>query len=92
MYYDGRTDARSVRSNMQFLLGEKSLEELKELEPTFRDIQAYLKSLKPPKYPFAIDATRADRGQGRLREDLRQVPRDLRPGRPVSRTRSSSST
>ena len=63
MYYDGRTDARSVRSNMQFLLGENSLEELKALEPTFRDIQAYLKSLKPPKYPFAIDATKAARGR-----------------------------
>ena len=25
MYYDGRTDARSVRTNMQFLLGEKTL-------------------------------------------------------------------
>ena len=58
MYYDGRTDARSVRTNMQFLLGEKTLEEFKALEPTFRDIQAYLLSLEPPKYPFPIDAAR----------------------------------
>ncbi|AGA25723.1 c-type cytochrome [Singulisphaera acidiphila] len=63
MYYDGRTDARSVRSILQFFLAEKSLEELKELEPTFRDIQAYMKSLKPPKYPFAIDAAKAERGK-----------------------------
>jgi hypothetical protein len=63
MYYDGRTDARSVRSSMQFLLGEKSLADLKELEPTFRDILAYFKSLTPPKYPFPIDATRAERGR-----------------------------
>ncbi len=63
MYYDGRTDARSVRTNMQFMLGEKSLAQLRELEPTFRDVQAYLLSLKPPKYPFPIDATRRDRGQ-----------------------------
>ncbi|MBV8554519.1 MAG: c-type cytochrome [Planctomycetaceae bacterium] len=63
MYYDGRTDARSVRANMQFLLGEKSLQELKDLEPTFRDIQAWLKSLKPPRYPFPRDAARADRGK-----------------------------
>ena len=41
MYYDGRTDARSVRTSMQFMLGEKSLEELKALEPTFRDILAF---------------------------------------------------
>ena len=63
MYYDGRTDSRSVRTNMQFLLGEKSLHELKELEPTFRDIQAYLKSIKPLPYPFAIDRERAERGR-----------------------------
>ena len=63
MYYDGRTDADSVRTNMQFLLGEKSLDQFKELEPTFRDIQAYLKSLTPPKYPFAIDEAKAQTGQ-----------------------------
>jgi mono/diheme cytochrome c family protein len=63
MYYDGRIDARSVRSNMTFLLGEKSLEELKSLEPTFADIQAYLESLTPPKYPFPIDAASAERGR-----------------------------
>jgi hypothetical protein len=63
MYCDGRTPADSVRTNMQFLLGEKSLEELKALEPTFREIQAYLKSLEPPRYPFPIDRARADRGK-----------------------------
>jgi len=63
MYYDGRTDASSVRAMMQFMLGEKSLQEFKDLEPTFRDIHAYLKTLKPPKYPFAIDRAKADRGK-----------------------------
>ncbi len=63
MYYDGRTPAASVRANMQFLLGEKTLDQFKALEPTFRDIQAYLLSLEPPKYPFAIDTVRADRGK-----------------------------
>jgi mono/diheme cytochrome c family protein len=62
MYYDGRTDAGSVRTSMQFLLGEKSLEDLKALEPTFRDIQAFFKSLQPPKYPFPIDTAQAARG------------------------------
>ena len=62
MYYDGRTDARSVRTNMQFLLGEKSLDDLKALEPTFRDVQAFFKSLEPPRYPFPIDTARAARG------------------------------
>ena len=63
MYYDGRTDARSVRTNMQFMLGEKTLEEFKALEPTFRDIQAFLLSLEPPKYPFPIDSIKAERGR-----------------------------
>ena len=84
MYYDGRTDARSVRTNMQFLLGEKSLEDLKALEPAFRDVQAFLQSLEPPKYPFPIDAAKAARGAGRLRVDLRPLPRHLRTGRQVS--------
>jgi hypothetical protein len=63
MYYDGRTPAASVRANMQFLLGEKTLEQFKELEPVFRDIQAYLLSLEPPRYPFVIDAMKAERGK-----------------------------
>lgn len=63
MYYDGRTDASAVRTNLQFMLGEKSLDEFKALEPTFRDIQAYFKSMKAPRYPFPIDAVRADRGK-----------------------------
>ena len=63
MYYDGRTDARSARAIMQFLLGEKSAEELKALEPTFLDILAYLKSIKPPSYPFSMDRARAERGK-----------------------------
>jgi hypothetical protein len=62
-YYDGRTDARSVRTNMQFMLGEKTLAQFKELEPTFRDIQAYFKSMTPPRYPFPVDTARAVRGK-----------------------------
>lgn len=62
-YYDGRTDARAARSNMQFLLGDLSLREFKELEPTFRDIDAYIKSLSPPKYPFSVNADRAEAGK-----------------------------
>jgi hypothetical protein len=63
MYYDGRTPAESVRTNMQFLLGEKSLSELKTLEPTFRDIRSYILSLRAPKYPFPIDEPRAQHGR-----------------------------
>ena len=62
-YYDGRTDARSARSNMQFMLGELSLKQLQDLEPTFEDIQEYFKSINPPKYPFPIDEPTARRGE-----------------------------
>jgi hypothetical protein len=63
IYYDGRTPAASVRSSMQFLLGEKSLDDLKALEPDFDDLFAFLRSLTPPKYPFPVDRAKADRGQ-----------------------------
>ncbi len=63
MYYDGRTDADSVRTNMQFLLGEKTLDQFKALEPTFADIRTYFLSLKPPTYPFPVDQVQADRGR-----------------------------
>ena len=89
MYYDGRTDARSVRTNMQFMLGEKSPEEFKKLEPTFRDIQAFLLSLEPPKYPFPIDAAKAARGQVVFAGDVRPLPRDLRARVASTPTRSS---
>lgn len=69
MYYDGRTDARSVRTLMQFLLGELSREEFEALEPTFRDIRAYLLSLEPPKYPFSIDRDLADAGRAVFERD-----------------------
>ncbi len=63
MYFDGRTDARSVRTLMQFMLAELSREQFEALEPTFREIRAYLLSLEAPKYPFPIDTVRADRGR-----------------------------
>ncbi len=63
MYFDGRTNARSVRTNMQFMLGEKTLQQFKDLEPTFRDVREFLLSLEPPRYPFAIDTEKAERGR-----------------------------
>jgi hypothetical protein len=63
MYHTGSHHAASVRSMMQFMLnplnGRAAFE--KE-EATFRDIQAYLHSLTPPPYPFAIDRELAARG------------------------------
>ncbi len=69
-YYDGRTDVRAARSNMQFLLGDEKVgqAELTAVEPAFRDIDAYLKSIKPPAYPFAIDQRQAARGEAVFRD------------------------
>lgn len=63
MYHTGGSDARSVRSLMQFMLSPLNTREtfVKE-EATFADIQAYLLSLEAPKYPFPIDRALAARG------------------------------
>nr|BAL53954.1 hypothetical conserved protein [uncultured Planctomycetota bacterium] len=64
MYHTGSTDARSVRAMMQFLLNPlNGPDYIKSLEPTFADIQAFILSLEPPKYPFPIDRALAQKGQ-----------------------------
>jgi mono/diheme cytochrome c family protein len=64
MYYTGSADARSVRALMQFMMHPLTPPTAFErCEPAFRDIQQYLLSLEPPKYPFAIDRTKAARGE-----------------------------
>jgi mono/diheme cytochrome c family protein len=64
MYHDGGMDARSVRSIMQFLLNPLNPGEfIKQQERTFRDVQAYLLTIEPPRYPFSIDEPLAGRGR-----------------------------
>jgi mono/diheme cytochrome c family protein len=48
---------------MQFFLGDFSLQDFKDHESTFEDIQSYFRSIKPPKYPFPVDANRAEQGR-----------------------------
>ncbi len=63
MYHTGATDARSVRSLMQFMLVPFNMKpDFEKEEATFADIQAYLLSLEAPKYPFSIDKERAAKG------------------------------
>jgi mono/diheme cytochrome c family protein len=63
MYHTGTTDARSVRSIMQFMLSPlNGRSTFDKEEPTFADIRAYLVSLEPPRFPFAIDEGKAARG------------------------------
>src|SRR5437879_6534158 len=64
MYYTGGGNARSVRSLMQFMLSPLTLPStFHREESTFRDIQAYILSLQPPRYPFAIDRALAQTGE-----------------------------
>ena len=49
MYHVGATDARSVRSIMQFMMHPLTLPaDFAKAEPAFRDIQQYLLSLEAP--------------------------------------------
>jgi mono/diheme cytochrome c family protein len=64
MYHTGATDARSVRSLMQFMMSPLNPATVftKE-EATFKDVQAYFLSLEPPRYPLPIDQKRAAEGK-----------------------------
>jgi mono/diheme cytochrome c family protein len=63
MYHTGTSDARSVRSIMQFMLTPlNSRAVFDKEEPTFTDIRAYLQSLEPPRYPLPIDEAKAIQG------------------------------
>src|SRR5262249_39524234 len=70
IYFTGATDARSVRTLMQFMMhpltGPKDFE---KHEPAFRDIQQYLFSLEAPKYPFTIDKAKAAKGEAIFKEN-----------------------
>jgi mono/diheme cytochrome c family protein len=64
MYHTGGTDARSVRSLMQFMMSPLNGAGIfRQEEATFADIQEYLKSLRPPKYPLPIDKELAATGE-----------------------------
>ena len=64
MYHTGTTDARSVRTLMPFLLSPlHSGPAIRQQETAFADIQAYLLSLEPPKYPFPIEQAKAAHGK-----------------------------
>lgn len=64
MYHTGGADAESVRSKMQFMMTPITMaSEFHKAEPAFKDIQAYLKTIEAPKYPFPIDSSLAARGR-----------------------------
>jgi mono/diheme cytochrome c family protein len=64
MYHGGGISARSVRTLMQFMMLPGNTRAVFEREEaTFADIQAYLRSLEAPKYPYPIDRALARRGE-----------------------------
>jgi Cytochrome c len=64
MYHTGSTDARSVRSLMQFLMHPLAPSgDFPKHEPAFRDLREYLLALRPPAYPFPVDKLLAAEGK-----------------------------
>jgi len=63
LYIDGFTQ-KDHRPLMQFaLVPENGPEFFHQHEDDFRDVYAYLSSLRPPKYPYAVDAALANQGR-----------------------------
>ena len=63
LYADGGV-AKGHRALMQFLLLPKNgPEKFRQWEQDYADILAWIESLEPPRYPFAIDGRLADEGR-----------------------------
>jgi mono/diheme cytochrome c family protein len=63
--WTGAIDARSTRIDMVNLLTPLNTGNyVKKQETVFADIEAFVRSIESPKYPFAIDKAQAERGHG----------------------------
>lgn len=63
IYIDGFA-RKGHRALMQFMLiRQNGPEKFREWESDYQDVYAYLESLEPPAYPFAIDRSLASRGE-----------------------------
>ncbi|CRI66706.1 conserved exported hypothetical protein [Thiocapsa sp. KS1] len=63
LFYNGEGRGDHVRYMiLASAICTDSLEEVAEIDAWFVDVRAYLASLRPPKYPFAIDRGLADQG------------------------------
>lgn len=64
IYATGGADARSVRSVMQFMMSPlHGPDHFNTTEKKFADLQAFMLSIQPPAYPFAIDHSLAAQGK-----------------------------
>lgn len=69
MFYSG--DVTGQLHRIMMLASIMCVEQPSELEPidaAFKDVEAYIRTIKPPKYPHAIDQQLADRGEGLFTE------------------------
>ncbi len=64
LYYDGAGRGDHVRHMMNMsVLSVHDVDEANQIDAMFVDISAYLRSIDPPKWPFAIDDALAAQGQ-----------------------------
>jgi mono/diheme cytochrome c family protein len=63
LYADAGVKGDFARPIMQFTMGEPNGEKIRSWENDFKDVLAYLKSIRAPKYPLAIDRNLASEGQ-----------------------------
>jgi hypothetical protein len=62
--WTGGIDARSTRVDMANLLTPlNSADYVRKHEDTFVGIEAFVRSIEAPRYPFAVDAAKAERGR-----------------------------
>jgi hypothetical protein len=63
IYIDGFAE-KGIRGLMQFMLVEQNgPEKFREWEDDFKNVYAYIESIEPPEYPFAINRQKAARGR-----------------------------
>jgi len=63
LYIDGFAE-KGHRGLMQFMLVKQNgPEKFRQWEAEFRDVYAFITSVQPPRYPFAIDRALAERGR-----------------------------
>ena len=79
--WSGGVQVNSVRVDMVNLLSPlNSAAHIKKHEPTFADIHAFILTVQTPKYPFAVDAGLAAKGQGLFNEHCARCHGTYGPG------------
>lgn len=63
LYVDAGVTGDFTRPIMQFTMGEPSGEKIRSWESDFKEVLAYLRSIKPPEYPWPIDPQLAKEGK-----------------------------